>query len=469
MKREAPDWSSLIKKSQECLPMYRHSLDEFRRIEVMKRFATELKSAVKCHSGEREWALVGHAALLITENVDECRDLLCLIAEFAGFGYLALAPEQVIPTLGVASIPAEIGPCLIYLEPGQWMREIDSEKMDGDDEQLRLFQKHLLKIIKDFDPNHPVVFVTSAKGLKHISESFRQVGAFDRRFEYTTLSLKEEGENFLKLVGQDICDESILNHPGKVGKLIGTTFDDLRRQGLIALALKRIAAREGRNLEFNDFVHIAIHGSAEMDEAMQDEELQRLVAIHEAGHATLAIIDSDGRNIPDYLSAFPGDDYMGVVVYSYAYNYEKHDRLSYIDFRHRIRVGLAGRAAEQLVLGSAHVNVRGARSDLEKATSLCDEMFAVCGISPDMENPESAGSNLAVVVKNATPTEAARIDGMSQSYLERQYQIVLETLAEHRDLYDAIVDRLMKQRVLDQSELSDTVASVKSRRIHRAA
>jgi hypothetical protein len=45
--------------------------------------------------------------------------------------------------------------------------------------------------------------------------------------------------------------------------------------------------------------------------------------VHEAGHALIAILDSGGANIPDYVSVSPGKGFLGVSVESYGYLYQE--------------------------------------------------------------------------------------------------------------------------------------------------
>ena len=84
---------------------------------------------------------------------------------------------------------------------------------------------------------------------------------------------------------------------------------------------------------------------------------------------------------------------------------------------------MAALVAEHLVLGAEHVGCYGARNDLEKATNMTGSMFALYGISPNMEDSNAAAQNLIVLSARRKPTalDSQRIDQMVKNYLEKQY------------------------------------------------
>ena len=126
--------------------------------------------------------------------------------------------------------------------------------------------------------------------------------------------------------------------------------------------------------------------------------------------------------------------------------------------RHKVRICLAGRAAEHLVLGSEEVSCHGANDDLQNATRLCGEMFAVCGMSPNMEDEGSAGNNLIVLTAESCISDHIRVDKHVSAYLEKQYKIVLDQLRIHHTLLDHIINELTSKKLLNQEELIEICA-----------
>jgi cell division protease FtsH len=240
--------------------------------------------------------------------------------------------------------------------------------------------------------------------------------------------------------------------PAKLGCLLDREFLGKRREMLL-LHLRRLNRREKRVIEFIDLMHVSTHGFGEEGlKPNNSDEFRRGAALHEAGHAAMAILDSHGKNMPEYCSIVPGTNFSGIVAESINYHQSLEDRTTYASFRHRIRIGLAGRAAEELAFGPENIS-NGSAGDLESAWKIAAKAFATWGFAPKMTSPESSASNLAVIVGKPSASEEAYLEGLTRQFLSDEYSIVLKQLAEQRPLLDAIADRLMWDPVVDQSDL----------------
>jgi len=442
------------------------TLDDFHRIEMIKSWGKELALS-KDNKDADHWSLIGHGILYLMDNIEDGEILTSLVAQKAHFNFISVPKREVMDAFRT-EIPKEtLAPCLIYIEPGDWMKSLDKEKPDLD---LEIIQRYLQNIITTFDPNFPIVFTTSVKRLADIDSSFRKQGVFDRRFEITERTLIEKGHDFVKQIGFDICDTSITKQLDKVGKLVDHEYDDRRIQGVVAIALKRIHAKINRQLNFLDLIDMSSHGSGERDAIpVHSDKYLDMIAAHEAGHVAAAMLDSNGKNIPDYATAFPGRDFGGLVVDSYDYMKTYHHQMSYRDYEHKIRVGLGGRIAEHLILGAENLTVNTASSDLESATNMCRTMFGFSGISLDIRNPENASDNLAVIVDRSTASEDVYVENLTRQYLKKQYDHVFNLFGLNKDLIIQIINRLKAQRVLDQKELHMIYESYLAKSIKKAA
>jgi cell division protease FtsH len=442
----------------------------------LRAWARELRQACSStDAADDAWELTGRAAIVVGSDATSCAAVLRRVAADAGMRFISIVADDVAGLVPVTEFsvdaedvcdlapPAEwrrTSPLLVHLERGRWMLA------KGEDEDAAVvalmlrFQSRLASWIRAFDREHPVVIVTTADDIRSMAESLRQVGLFDRFMRLPSPTMEAQGHDFIERVGREHCAESITQSQGKVGKLASTEYEDERRLGLAALQLRRLVAREKRQLEFIDLVNLSQHGFAEADELPTDSEGDlRQFAYHEAGHAVMAVIDSAGHNVPEYSSIIPSAHYKGVVVQSYSYLLEAGDLHSYADLRHKVRISLAGRAAEELVFGAEHV-CSGATEDLTNATERSGTAFALWGFAPSMEKEGQAGSNLAVVPgdgETITPTEHARVEGLVRKFLAVEYRTVKETLSAHRPLLDAVADRLMKDAIVDQDALAELV------------
>lgn len=427
------------------------------RVGVIKTWSEEVKSALVAEYHSNDWQLVGHAITIVHDNVDGCQEILQRVAHDIGFDFRFIQEKSVKSMFSdSADLTQYQKPTLIYLEPGKWQEEIDEDTA----QDIINTQENICESVRQFNPKLPIIFVISIDDFSDLSVKFRRAGLFDRRFNVIRPTLEEIAVNFIEMVGAHLCDHGLNEHLGKVGKLLEMEFSDRRRQELIALTLKRLAKKENRKICFVDLVDLSLKGSAESDAyPLRPKDVVQQIAIHEAGHATLAIIDSCGKNIPEYAGVIESHNYNGVVADSFAYHYSKSGKRTYIDMKHQIRILLAGRVAEHLILGPENISIVAAKDDLERASDICYDMFAKRAISDDMESYDGAMINLFISPAKASNSEVFRIESNVRAYLKKQYEMVYEILKKHRNILDEITNRLMSDRILDQDDLSQIYES----------
>lgn len=425
--------------------------EELGRVNVIRQWANEIIEASFNEASKEDWHVIGTAVTVIHDDVEYCQEILARVAKDISFEFVQVSAHEVEGFLAstVNEFSKSNRPVLIYLEPGEWMKD-----QEDPSSPIINTQKTLQQRIKDFDPLVPIIFATSTSVYTDMSEGLRRAGFFDRRFLVLKPTLEEVGANFVKMIGENICSESFKENLGKIGKLLDIEFDDKRRQELIALTLKRIAKRNARKIEFSDLVHLSTKGSAESDDyPKRSDEFERKIAVHEAGHALVAMIDSAGQNIPEYVSILEAEGFFGIVTDSMSYHLAKHKFKSYADIRHQIRVCLAGRVAEHMMYGSENISAVSATDDLRRATELCFYMFSAKGMSPDMGTFEGACSNLTVELEEDKPFDKKRTELQAREYLAEQYKIVYDMLNENKQVYEEVLGQLMINTILDQGDL----------------
>ena len=431
-------------------------------VNLIFNWAKELKAAHKADDNEAWW-LAGRAITILNDDVERCRQILKYAAWHAGFHFYSVAGNSIRGMLkSFENINLEC-PYILYIEPGPWMFKIGDNISPKEFNRLSKIRSTIRALTTGANSRTGSAIVTSISkdDFSNFDEEFRQVHLFNRRFHLEAPALTEVVTSFIHKIGADLCDESLTNKMQEAGKLLQIEFKDQRRQALVALGMKRLAKREQRKVGYSDLLYFVANGTAEFanSEFANSEETNlenaKRVAIHEAGHAVIAMIDSNGQNIPEYVSIKETNNYKGVMIDSIAYQHTKSNIFTYQQFRHQVRVTLAGRVAEHLVLGAEHVGCFGARNDLEKATDMTGSMFALYGISPNMEDSNAAAQNLIVISAGREPTalDSQRIDEMVNTYLEKQYHWVYEQLQNYRQLFETIVERLLQNPILVKEDL----------------
>jgi len=420
--------------------------------DFLKSWVAELKAACVAKDA-KEWRLTGQALVMVTEDPVYCQSVLLRVAADAGFRFVTITADDVMTMPSPVAL-RRLAPVLIYLEPGRWCLSRQEDESEELSNEVRGFQSKLVNWLGAFDPNRPVLLATSQTVLGRMSELIDGSGRFDRYLALPSQNMEARGETFLDDLGRDCCGQSLIDAPGKLGKLISDCPNTLEWRELVLLYLHRLHRRSGRPIEFLDMMHLATHGFAELAEVdtTDNTEERRQIAVHEAGHAAVAILDSGGLNIPDYCSIVPGADFKGVVAESVAYNYSLGDRLTYRGLRHKIRISLAGRVAEEIVFGPELVS-NGASGDLENCYQTASNAFYNYGFAPGMGEPGASASNLAIVVGNSSPSESAHNEELVRRFLATEYAETMELLQANRSLLNTITDRLMWDPIVDQEEL----------------
>jgi len=427
---------------------------DFFEPDLFRNWSEELKNAVTRKEKDL-WALTGKAVLIQSSDESEIFELLQKVASDVKVNFARVPADQVATLLPNARQKFQkISPAIVMLDAGSWLIDASEPGISAssiDTQVSSLFAKDL----KDFDCGFPVVFVVCVESYGDVSKNLLKVDAFDRIFAHESPSAEFLGTRFLKLFDPILLDDTIRNSVKKVGLLLQSEYESRSDQELLALRLKRLANHESRTINFNDLTDFALRGLQEQNRLKPikvDSEVRRKTAYHEAGHACISIIASNGENVPDYASIVPSKNFEGVVFESLAY-YDNLDEITYKFLLLKTRIALAGRAAEELFFGGLNIS-SGANSDLSSATRMCFRLFAYSGFHSKMDGQAISASNLAVLnLGEVDPLQYERVSKDVRNFLEEQYLYVMNTLKEKRAFVDAVAQRLLWDPVVDQQEM----------------
>lgn len=424
------------------------------RYSAIKNWAQELKILSGEDKGSLNWPLVGRAAMIINGNEDHVFLILSHAAQMAGYKVITLGADDVFKFFA-AGFEDINEPTLVTMKQGIWSANTGDHK---NSDEINCFQQHFSQILADIPEEKALVFVTYGEEFISLSETFRSIGGFDRRFYVDDLCNTDRAEMFFAQIPQEICGESLLQSKEKVGQLLECEINSDRRLGLVCVALKRLANRETRQLELMDLLHFALHGTAECVITPPAAALKKNIAVHEAGHALISIVDSSGADVPDYAGIVPAQGTLGQVSMSYSYIAGLPSYGGYKHKRHMVRMLLAGRAAEHLVLGIEEVSATSAKADLRHASSIAKELVGRLGISGNFEDESNAGANLLIRSNDTSANEKYRIETEARLFLSRQYEVVMDLLRKNRTKLMIIADQLLEKRVLTQGDLEKIMA-----------
>lgn len=313
---------------------------------ALHRWTEELRTLLNCYprADVEDWTLQGHAVLLETNALEEVPALLEHIADTVDIPLHIFPPTGVLENFlpWIRALPND-EPALIYLMPGDWM----NPSLPGMEEQPLFavepcpdaFLRTLQEVIQGLGAR-AIVLVTAARGFEQLSPCLRQVGYFDRRIQVPEWTADALVSDFLREIGVALVDESTRAKRERLGALLKMVFPDKRRRSLVVLALKRLARREQRCISFADLVRMAVRGTTEDDPLSTDPSTRHRTAVHEAGHALIAHLDSWSRIAPALCTAIKSRDCHGQLVSAFEAPETRSDDLTIANVRHKIRVKL---------------------------------------------------------------------------------------------------------------------------------
>ena len=423
---------------------------------AVKQWANDLNRIVNANFKLAEISLAGRGVLLQHDDIYSIEEYARFAADQAGLNFFLVTNDIILSIEDwFKSIPKD-QPTLVYLDPGIWLSKGLAEDEENewpqlpefDEAKASSFRKELASKLFSNSKHYKFFLVTGIQSHNQVDPSLRKAGLFDRRIILPDLDYDSKASLFFKNIGANKLDTTITSDRKRLGCMIHHEFPRKRQRDLFFQAVKRLAWRTKRKVTYQDLVIFAAYGTSEADVSVDPPMLRYRHAVHEAGHALLVHLDSREKLPPEYSSVIKRGNTLGIVVR----RYEDHERisndLSYCDIVHKIRVLLAGRAAEYLLLGVNEISANGASGDLEKATHLAGQLFGYQGHSPDLSTDIAAGSNLAVCLGKPSPSEYLHVENLYRPFLNQQFQLVLEMLRKNQGYLESIALELNEKTIL---------------------
>ena len=133
------------------------------------------------------------------------------------------------------------------------------------------------------------------------------------------------------------------------------------------------------------------------------------------------------------------------------------DRFNYTDheLHAKVRILLAGRAAEQMVFGEL---TSGAESDLDQLTTIARYMVGRWGMSASVGMMSALDSDNR---GNASPETLALIDVEVRKIADEAYGDIAALLRDERDRLDALAEALLVHETLDAEDAYAAVGLIR--------
>jgi cell division protease FtsH len=345
-------------------------------------------------------------------------------------------------------------PCIIFIDELDALGKTrGSGNIGGHDEREQTLNALLVEM-DGFNSNSGVIVMAATNRPETLDAALLRPGRFDRHVLVDRPDVSGRVE-IIEVHLENIKVDSDVDVKALAAITSGFVGADLANMVNEAALL---AARKGRKMvtmaDFYEAVERASIGLEKKSRIMHDDEKLRL-AYHEGAHALVAF-SLPNTDPVHKVSIIP----RGLSALGYMQQRPEHDRymMTRSQLESSIQVALAGTLAEELVFADVGT---GASNDLERATEIARSMVMDYGMSRlgrinFRESNRSpfiySGADMPRVQHHSEET-AREIDQEVKRILDEGLERTRHILESRRAALEAVSRELIKQEVIDASEL----------------
>ena len=334
-------------------------------------------------------------------------------------------------------------PCILFID------EIDAigrargknAGFSGNDERENTLNQ-LLTEMDGFQTNTGVIVLAATNRVDILDKALMRAGRFDRQIEVGLPDVKEREEIFdvhlrpLKLDPE--LDRTFLakQTPGFSGADIANVCNEAAL--IAARHNKKYVSRE----DFLAAIDRIIGGLERKNKIISDEE-KRVIAYHEAGHATVSWILENASPLIK-VTIIPRGKSLGAAWYLP----EERQITTREQMMDELAAMLGGRVSEQINFGEVST---GALNDLERATKMAYAMVAYYGMSEKVGTIsyyDSTGQSDMALTKPYSELTAQQIDAEAKNTIAEAYAMAAEVLRSHADGLKELAELLLEREVV---------------------
>ncbi|MFC2095214.1 ATP-dependent zinc metalloprotease FtsH [Candidatus Bipolaricaulota bacterium] len=346
-------------------------------------------------------------------------------------------------------------PCIIFIDEIDAVGRKRGAGLGGGHDEREQTLNQLLAEMDGFEPNKGIILLAATNRPDVLDAALLRPGRFDRRITvpYPTLRGRVEILNVHlrnKTLAEDVDPEIIAR------RTRGYTGADIRN--LCNEAALLAARSDKEHVEMCDFEEATDRLSLGLKRAsvVPTERERKMLAYHESGHALVGHVLRGDEYSVHKITILPRT--AGTMGFVEPVEIEERYIHSEQEFRNRIAVGLAGRAAEEVVFEEFS---SGSSSDLRTSTQLATEMVINMGMNKEL-GPISLGRERAdvflgeeLVRRNEHSEELSRLaDSEIRGLLNESYQKAKDILAKNRDALNSLADEVLEQEEISGADLT---------------
>ena len=317
--------------------------------------------------------------------------------------------------------------------------------MTGGNDERENTLNQLLTEMDGFGTESNVIVLAATNRAEILDKALMRAGRFDRQIYVDLPDLHERREIFevhikpLKLADDVKLEFLAQQTPGFSGADIANLCNEA------ALIAARGDKQAIHHQDFLDAVDRIVGGLEKKNKVITPKE-KKVIAYHEAGHATVSWMLEYAAPLVK-VTIVPRGQSLGAAWYLP----EERKIVQTEQMLDEMCATMGGRAAEKLIFDKIST---GALSDLEKVTKQARAMVTVYGLNEKVGNVtyyDSSGNDS--FVKPYSDDTAKIIDDEISKIIENQYQRAIEILDTHKDKLEELANKLLEKEVIFKDDL----------------
>jgi cell division protease FtsH len=352
-----------------------------------------------------------------------------------------------------------LAPCIVFIDELDAIGRRRGVHMGNVNDEREHTLNQLLVEMDGFDPNVGVILLSATNRPDVLDPALLRPGRFDRqvvidapdaRGRRAILEVHARG----KPLAADVDLEAVARStPGFSGADLANALNEA------ALLAARRSGETITHADLEEAVEKVVAGPERKSRRLGEAEKRR-VAVHEVGHALVAVHSKHADPIHK-ISIVP----RGRLALGYTLQLPTGDRHLYAraELLDRLKGLLGGRAAEEVMLGEVST---GAENDLEQATAIARQVVCQYGMGESVGlmhcAQRLAGPEGYALQRDCSEETAHAIDEEVRRILEEAYAAARRVLVEHRDELERAAEALLERETLDRAELEALLGALRS-------
>ncbi|MBP7102549.1 MAG: ATP-dependent zinc metalloprotease FtsH [Bacteroidales bacterium] len=342
----------------------------------------------------------------------------------------------------------EKAPCIIFID------EIDAvgrargrNALTGANDERENTLNQLLTEMDGFSTNAGIIMLAATNRADILDRALLRAGRFDRQIHVELPDVEERKEIFqvhsrgLKLSKDVELEFFARQTPGFSGADIANVCNEA------ALIAARKNKTEIQKQDFLDAIDRIIGGLERRSKIISPKE-KKVIAFHEAGHATVSWFLEHASPLVK-VTIVPRGKSLGAAWYLP----EERQITNTDQLMDELSATLGGRASEEVVFGKIST---GALNDLERITKQAYAMVMYYGLNDKIGNLsyyDSSGQSEYSFSKPYSETTAKLIDEEVHKMIDIAYQRAKEILITHKEQLAQLAQQLLDKEVIYREDL----------------